>query len=149
MSIKFYIKKIVAFIVLTIIIEVFVFYFSKLPRLAHYINSCNFFKTNIGSSILWGYLQIVPLIIPVIISLLFIGVYLKNDCITYLKMYNKQWIKAIIIGVSHASIVMIIAFAFEIIGSFYTAFCGAQRTPMRFRADAMRNITDAPKLCFN
>ena len=29
------------------------------------------------------------------------------------------------------------------------AFCGAQRTPMRFRADAMRNITDAPKLCFN
>ena len=26
-----------------------------------------------------------------------------------------------------------------------TAFCGAQRTPMRFRADAMRNITDAPK----
>ena len=27
----------------------------------------------------------------------------------------------------------------------YGAFCGAQRTPMRFRADAMRNITDAPK----
>ena len=25
------------------------------------------------------------------------------------------------------------------------AFCGAQRTPMRFRADAMRSITDAPK----
>ena len=25
------------------------------------------------------------------------------------------------------------------------AFCGAERTPMRFRADAMRNITDAPK----
>jgi hypothetical protein len=25
------------------------------------------------------------------------------------------------------------------------AFCGAQRTPMRFRTDAMRNITDAPK----
>ena len=25
------------------------------------------------------------------------------------------------------------------------AFCGAQRTPMRFRADAMRNITDTPK----
>ena len=30
-----------------------------------------------------------------------------------------------------------------------SAICGAQRTPMRFRADAMRNITDAPKLCFN
>ncbi len=29
-----------------------------------------------------------------------------------------------------------------------TAFCGARRTPMRFRADAMRNITDAPKLSF-
>lgn len=29
-----------------------------------------------------------------------------------------------------------------------SAFCGAQRTPMRFRADAMRNITDAPKLSF-
>jgi prepilin-type N-terminal cleavage/methylation domain-containing protein len=28
------------------------------------------------------------------------------------------------------------------------AFCGARRTPMRFRADAMRNITDAPKLSF-
>ena len=26
-----------------------------------------------------------------------------------------------------------------------SAFCGAERTPMRFRADAMRNITDAPK----
>ena len=26
-----------------------------------------------------------------------------------------------------------------------SAFCGAQRTPMRFRADAMRNITDTPK----
>ena len=25
------------------------------------------------------------------------------------------------------------------------AFCGAQRTPMRFRADAMRSITGAPK----
>ena len=32
---------------------------------------------------------------------------------------------------------------------FLYAICGAQRTPMRFRADAMRNITDAPKLCFN
>ena len=28
------------------------------------------------------------------------------------------------------------------------AFCGAQRTPMRFRADAMRSITDAPKRGF-
>ena len=27
----------------------------------------------------------------------------------------------------------------------FSAFCGAERTPMRFRADAMRNITDAPK----
>ena len=26
-----------------------------------------------------------------------------------------------------------------------SVFCGAQRTPMRFRADAMRNITGAPK----
>lgn len=25
------------------------------------------------------------------------------------------------------------------------AFCGAQRTPMRFRADVVRNITDALK----
>ena len=25
------------------------------------------------------------------------------------------------------------------------AFCGAQRTPMRFRADAMQSISDAPK----
>ena len=28
------------------------------------------------------------------------------------------------------------------------AFCGAQRTPMRFRADAMQSITDAPKRGF-
>ena len=27
----------------------------------------------------------------------------------------------------------------------FDAFCGAQRTLMRFRADAMRSITDAPK----
>jgi hypothetical protein len=29
--------------------------------------------------------------------------------------------------------------------TLWVAFCGAQRTPMRFRTDAMRNITDAPK----
>ena len=28
---------------------------------------------------------------------------------------------------------------------FSSAFCGSQRTQMRFRADAMRNITDASK----
>ena len=29
------------------------------------------------------------------------------------------------------------------VGLMHTAFCGAQRTPMRFRADAVRSITDA------
>ena len=28
-------------------------------------------------------------------------------------------------------------------GAVWYAFCGAQRTPMRFRADAVRSITDA------
>ena len=34
-------------------------------------------------------------------------------------------------------------FELETIGSKKFAFCGAQRTPMRFRADAVRSITDA------
>ena len=46
--------------------------------------------------------------------------------------------KKILLGITGA-----LAFIFAL-----TAFCGAQRTPMRFRADAMQSITDAPKRGF-
>ena len=42
--------------------------------------------------------------------------------------------------------VLICAYFFT--GLRTSAFCGAQRTPMRFRADAMQSITDAPKRGF-
>ena len=113
MHIKKFVKEIFVFIVLNVIIEIFVYYFIKLPRLAHYINNIQFFKTDIGSSLLWGYLQIVPLIIPIIIIFLYIGIYKKENSIVYLKLNNALCHYSIIVGGIFASVIMFFIFAIE------------------------------------
>lgn len=101
------------YIVVMFIIEVFAYYFQCLPRLADYINNSQLFKTEVGSTFLWMYLESVPMIISVFAVAIYIKKYLKKVFFDYLMIKKNNCLKFIFIGVGLAILNIILIVLLE------------------------------------
>lgn len=122
--IKQYIKKgfkiLLEYVVVLFLIEVFTYYFQCLPRVADYINNSTFFKGDIGSTILWIYLELVPMIVSVIMVVTFIKKYMHRDFFVYLSLEKSSFLKHIGLGSIFSIFSMLFIVLFGICINLYT-----------------------------
>lgn len=111
-----WVKILLYYYIIRLLIRIFDFYFMSLPNLQKYIENNKFFTESFGSNILWTYYEIVPLIIPIAVVLLFnyfilhkklvsIG-FVKNKCC-------KNILMGIVIGFVLFTLCMIFAIIFR------------------------------------
>lgn len=96
------------FFIISFLIHIFDFFFSSVPDVADYINHSQFFQSEIGNGLLWGYFETIPMVVTIVTVLLY-SYFILHRRPSMLGFRKKQWLKNGAMGIGIGAILFTIS----------------------------------------